>query len=226
VTLNTARGPVSFPVAGIYRDYSNSQGTVMMSLDLYRQHWDDPAVTAALLVLAPGADVDATVKALQDRLAPLQGVIVRPNAALRGEALAVFDRAFAITGALQLLAAVVAFIGVLSALLSLQLERGRELGVLRAVGLTAPQLRALTLMETGLMGAVAGLLALPTGLILAMVLIFIINRRSFGWTMQLEADPWVFVQALLLAVGAALLAGVYPAIRMGRMATSEALRSE
>ncbi len=226
VTLLTDHGPKIFPVAGIYRDYSNSQGTVMMGLDLYRANWDDPTVTAGLLVLAPGAGVDETVRDLRAALAGIQGVIVRPNAVLRADALAVFDRAFAITGALQLLAAIVAFIGVLAALLSLQLERAREMGLMRAVGLTVQQLRGLVFLETGLMGAVAGLLAMPTGLALAIVLIFIINRRSFGWTMQLFADPVVFLQALALAVIAALLAGVYPAIRMGRMAAAEALRSE
>ena len=226
VTLYTDRGPRAFPVAGIYRDYSNSQGTVMMALDLYRRYWDDRSVTDALIVLKPGEAADANVRGLQEALAGVQGVTVQPNRALRAEALAVFDRAFAITGALQLLAAVVAFIGVLSALLALQLERGREVGLMRAVGLTVRQLRGLVFLETGLMGAAAGLLAMPTGLILALVLIFIINRRSFGWTMQLHAAPGIFLQALLLAVAAALLAGVYPALRMGRMAAAEALRGE
>jgi putative ABC transport system permease protein len=226
VTLYTDRGPQEFPVAGVYRDYSNSQGTVMMGLDLYREYWNDETITAALIVVAPETDADAVVDGLRTALAPVQGVVVRPNRALRADALTVFDRAFAITGALQLLAAIVAFIGVLSALLSLQLERAREFGVLRAVGLTVRQFRGLVLMETGLMGLVAGLLAMPTGFVLALVLIFIINRRSFGWTMQLYADPRVFLQALALAVIAALLAGVYPAIRMGRMAAAEALRED
>ncbi len=226
VALFTDHGLKTFPVAGVYRDYSNSQGTVMMSLDLYRSNWNDPTVTAALLVLEPGRSVDNTVRELRTALSGIQGVIVRPNAALRNDALVVFDRAFAITGALQLLAAIVAFIGVLAALLSLQLERARELGLMRAVGLTVQQLRGLVFLETGLMGAVAGLLAMPTGLALAIVLIFIINRRSFGWTMQLYADPQVFLQAFVLAVIAALLAGMYPAFRMGRMAAAEALRAE
>jgi putative ABC transport system permease protein len=226
VTLFTDHGAKTFPVAGIYRDYSNSQGTVMMGLDLYRSNWNDQSVTSALLVLQPGENLDATVRDLRAKLTGIQGVIVRPNAALRQDALVVFDRAFAITGALQLLAAIVAFIGVLAALLSLQLERAREMGLMRAVGLTVEQLRGLVFLETGLMGGVAGLLAMPTGLALAIVLIFIINRRSFGWTMQLFADPRVFLQALALAVIAALLAGVYPAIRMGRMAAAEALRGE
>jgi putative ABC transport system permease protein len=199
---------------------------VMMGLDLYRSLWDDPAITAISLKLAPGIDPDAVVKELGGRLASVQGVLVQPNRVLRAEALNVFDRAFAITGALQLLAAVVAFIGVLSALLSLQLERGRELGLLRAVGLTARQLRGVVLLETGLMGAAAGILALPTGFTLALILIYIINRRAFGWTLQLQAKPEVFLQALVLAVGAALLAGIYPALRMSRMPAADALRGE
>ncbi len=229
ITLYTDRGPHTFPVAGIYRDYSSSEGVVMMPLDLYRSFWEDQAITAVAIKLADGNDVDATAAALAARLAELPdggAALVRPNAALRNDALAVFDRAFAITVALQLLAALVAFVGVLSALLALQLERIRELGVLRAIGLTVRQLRGAMLLETGLMGAVAGLLAMPTGLTLALVLVYIINRRSFGWTLELHAEPMVFVQAMLLAVGAAVLAGIYPAVRMGRMATAEALRGE
>ena len=228
VTLFTDRGPRAFPVAGIYRDYSSSQGVVMMSLDLYRAYWDDPTVTAIALNLTPDVDTDGVVKGLMARLAEISGsgALVRPNAALRSEALAVFDRAFAITGALQTLAAIVAFIGVLSALLSLQLERTRELGVLRAIGLTVRQMRGAVLLETGLMGAVAGLLAMPTGLTLALILIYIINRRSFGWTLEFHAQPAIFIEALILAVAAALLAGIYPAIRMGRMLAAEALRGE
>jgi len=140
--------------------------------------------------------------------------------------MAIFDRTFAITGALQLLATVVAFVGVLSALLSMQLEKQREIGILCAVGLTARQVWNLVMLETGLMGAVAGLLAMPTGLALSLILIYIINRRSFGWTLQMQVDPAPFVQALAVAIIAALLAGIYPALRMGRMVTARALRYE
>jgi putative ABC transport system permease protein len=163
---------------------------------------------------------------LQDALAPVQALQVRPNQALRDEALVIFDRTFAITGALQLLATLVAFIGVLSALLSLMLDKQRELGILRAVGLTGRQLWRLVSLETGLMGAVAGLLAMPTGLALALILIYIINRRSFGWTLQMQIAPEPFIQALVVAVVAALLAGIYPAYRMTRMAAADAMRFE
>ena len=91
--------------------------------------------------------------------------------------------------------------GVLAALMALQLERTRELGVLRALGLTPRQVGALVTAQTGLMGLVAGLLAVPVGVALAAVLVFVINRRSFGWTMPLDVRPRSLLQALLLAVG-------------------------
>jgi putative ABC transport system permease protein len=226
VTLDTDQGSHSFPVAGVFRDYSSNQGLLMMSADTYHTYWADPDWTAAALNLAPGVSADQVAQDLAARLSQYQAVTVRPNSALRADVMQVFDRTFAITGALQLLAAIVAFIGVLSALLSLQLERARELGLLRAIGLTVGQLRSVILLETGLMGAAAGILAMPTGLALALVLVYIINRRSFGWTLQLQAQPGVFLQALLLAILAAVLAGIYPAIKLGRMWAAEALRSE
>jgi putative ABC transport system permease protein len=197
-----------------------------MPLSVYRQHWDDPSITAVALRLEAGQAVEPVVRSLQESLPTQQGLLVRPNRELRDDVLEVFDRTFAITGALQLLATFVAFIGVLSALLSLELERQRELGILRAVGMTVRQLWSVVLMETGLLGLVAGLLAMPTGYLLSLILVYIINRRSFGWTLQMNISWLPFAQAMLVAVLAAILAGLYPAYRMGRMITSEALRSE
>jgi putative ABC transport system permease protein len=216
----------TFPVVGIHYDYASNQGTATMALDVYRRLWQDDTITAVGVRLQPGASADEVVRTLQARFAGRQQLLIRPNAALRAEVMEVFDRTFAITGALQLLATVVAFIGVLSALLLLQLEKQREVGILRAIGLTARQLWGLVMLETGLMGTVAGLLAMPTGYALALILIYVINRRSFGWTLQLAATPEPFIQALLVAVGAALLAGIYPAYRLGKMPAAEAIRYE
>jgi len=127
---------------------------------------------------------------------------------------------------LQLLATVVAFIGILSALMALQLERARELGMLRANGLTPGQLWGLVLTQTSLMGLTAGLLAFPLGLAVSLVLVYVINRRSFGWTLELTLDPALFAQALLVALVAAVLAGIYPAFKMSRTSPALALREE
>lgn len=226
VVLDTARGPHRFPIVGIYYDYASTQGTVLMRLATFRSFWDDDTLTAMALRLNEGVDPDRLSIELQRELQPLQQLQIRPNRALREDVLVVFDRTFAITGALQFLATLVAFIGVLSALLSLQLERQREMGILRAIGMTTQQMRRLILMETGLMGSVAGVLAMPSGFALAVILIYIINRRSFGWTLLMEVEALPFIQAFFVAFLAAILAGIYPAIRMSRSITAQALRSE
>ena len=226
VTLYLGDAWRDFPVIGIYYDYASSQGAVTMSLDVYRSYWQDPHLTALSIHVQPGIDPDQLARDLQDRLGSQQQLLIRPNAALREDVMEVFDRTFAITVALRMLATLVAFIGVLNALLLLQLEKQREVGILRALGLTGRQLWQLVMVETGLMGLVAGLLAIPTGYALALILIFIINRRSFGWTLQMSVHPETFLQALGIALAAALLAGIYPALRMSRMAAAEAIRYE
>ena len=227
VRLRTDRGERAFPVAGVFYDYGSSAGAVFMSRETYERHWDDRAVAGLALEAVPGADVDALVERLRAAAAGSgQEVMIRSNRGLRDASLVIFDRTFAITSVLRILTLAVAFIGVLSALLALQLERGREIGVLRALGLTPRQVWGMVTAQTALMGAIAGLLAVPVGAMLASVLIFVVNRRSFGWTMPLEVAPGVLAQGLLLAVTAGLLAGLYPARTMARASPAEALRDE
>lgn len=226
VTLFTDQGPRQFPVLGVYSDYASTQGSILMALPLYQRNWEDENLSAIALRLKTDVAADPFVRMLQDEISANQNLLIRSNQALRDEVLVVFDRTFAITSALQLLATLVAFIGILSALLSLELERQREIGILRSIGLSVKQLFQLILLETGLMGFVAGILALPTGFALAWILVYIINRRSFGWTLQMEVTLEPFLTALFLAIIAALIAGIYPAFRMGRMLTSEAIRSD
>lgn len=226
VQLFSPRGVESFPVAGVFYDYSSSEGSLLMGMQVYRDLWKDTSVTALGLRLEPGVNADEVVRTLQDALQTGQALVIRANRTLREDVMEVFDRTFAITAALRILTMMVAFIGVLNALLLLQLEKQREIGVLRALGLTARQLWSLVMMETGLMGLAAGLLAAPLGYSLALVLIFVINRQSFGWTLQFDPSPGAFAQGVAVALGAALLAGVYPAWRLGRMMAADAIRME
>jgi putative ABC transport system permease protein len=224
--LLTANGVRTFPVIGIYYDYASSQGNLLMAMDAYRLFWQDESVTAISLRLAPESDADDVAAALSEALAGQQRLLVRPNQALRADVIDIFDRTFAITNALRILATLVAFIGILNTLLLLQMEKQREVGILRALGLTGRQLWRLVMLETGLMGLTAGLLAAPTGYVLSLILIYIINQRSFGWTLQQSIEPAAFVQALFTAVGAALLAGVYPAYRLSKLAAVDVIRNE
>ena len=225
LTLQTDRGPVSFDVFGVYYDYSTDQGSVYMARHIYDRYFDDPFLSSLGIFTQPDADVAEVIDELRARLADYD-LLVQDNASLRSGALEVFDRTFSITVALRLLTTLVAFIGILSALMSLQLEQAREYGVMRATGMTAPQLMRFALLQTGLMGLVAGVLALPIGLAMSLVLTHVINLRSFGWTMQFTPQPEQFAEALAVALIAALLAGAYPAWLLGRLQPAEALRRE
>ncbi|MDX1675549.1 MAG: ABC transporter permease [Longimicrobiales bacterium] len=226
ITLRTARGRVTLPVMAVFRDYGSDQGMLMLSYDGYTELFRDSTVTTMALILEPGADREAVIRRLKEATASQQALSIRSNRAVGEASLVVFDRTFAITQVLRLLALIVAFVGVLSALMALQLERGRELGVLRANGLTPRQVWAMVSSQTGLMGIASGLMAVPMGLILAVLMIEFVNRRSFGWSIDLAVPAGVLVQAVGLALAAALLAGLYPSWRMARTSPAEALRSE
>jgi putative ABC transport system permease protein len=224
--LLTPGGPEAFRVAGVYTDYGTDQGAVLMDLGTYRRLWRDPSVSALSIHAAPGTDPEELAAALRARTGGVQELLIRSNRTLRSLSLEIFDRTFLVTDVLRMLAGLVAFIGVLSALMALELERARELGVLRANGLTPGQVWTLVTSETGLMGLAAGVLSLPLGLVLAAIMIYVINRRSFGWTLEMELSPGVLLGAVALSLAAALLAGLYPAWRMSRVSPAEALREE
>jgi putative ABC transport system permease protein len=222
--VQTDRGPARFPIRGVYYDYGSDIGVVMMSRETYTQYYDDSGYSGIALYVQDGVDPDALIAEMRAAVAGMQDVFIRSNRALRQTSLEIFDRTFTITTVLRLLAIVVAFIGVLSALMALELERSRELGVLRATGMTPGQVGRYVTLQTGLMGLIAGLASLPLGYALAYVLVYVINKRSFGWTLQLEVPPEVLLQAVGLAVVAAILAGIYPAYKMANTSPSEALR--
>jgi putative ABC transport system permease protein len=226
LTLRTDRGHQPFRVAGIFHDYGSDRGRVTISRDIFRQFWNDPDIDAVGLYLESGIDADAVAAQIRRHTSDEQQLLIYSNRGLRELSMATFDQTFAITSVLRMLAVLVAFVGILNALMAMQIERSRELAVLRANGLTPRQLWILVSGETGLIGLIAGLLAVPLGLLQALILIHVINRRSFGWTMQTFIDPGILLQAVVLAVFAALVAGIYPALRMARTSPALSLRGE
>jgi putative ABC transport system permease protein len=224
--LRTDQGMRDFRVAGIYIDYSSGQGVAMVSRRAYQRFWDDHGVSSLGLYVSPGEDVDAVISHLHQLAGQDQELQIRSNLDLRKNSLEIFDRSFTITSVMRVLAMIVAFVGILSALMALQLERSREIGTLRAIGFTNWQIWRLITAQTGLIGLISGLLSLPMGLALAAGLVFVVNRRSFGWSMDLQLFPMVLFEAVALAVVASLLAGVHPAIKMAMCPPAAALREE
>jgi putative ABC transport system permease protein len=223
--LATAAGPARLRVAGVLYDYSTDAGAVLVDRRLYARLWRDDRAQSFALYLEPDADPDAVRRALVERA---QGLVLHviPNRALRERVLVVFDQTFRITWALQSIAVLVAVLGVASALTTLILQRGREIGVLRAVGALRGQVRRMVLAESALLGLIGASLGGMCGYALALLLVHVINKQFFGWSIQMTVDPWVFVHTTALMVGAALLAGLGPArLAAGRVA-AEAMRAE
>jgi putative ABC transport system permease protein len=225
VTLRTSRGEREFPISGVFYDYGSDTGIVTICRAAYLRYWDDPSVDGMGFYARQGVTSAGLAAQVRERAGESRLSVIS-NRELRNSSMAVFDRTFAITGVLRLLTMVVAFVGILSALMAMQVERARELAVLRAIGLTPRQVWGLVCGETALIGTVAGLLSLPLGILQAFVLIHVVNRRSFGWTMELAIDPALLLQAVLLSLAAALLAGVYPALAIARTSPALALKEE
>ena len=227
IELLTSSGMTAFPILGIFYDYTSGSGLVHMSEPLYSRFWETDVATGATLVLADSSDETAVLAEIEALLATRDGSYnLVSNRQLRQLTLQIFDRTFAITNVLRLLAILVAFVGVVSTLMALQLEKGREFAILRATGMTPTQTSGLILKQTTVLGIIAGVLALPLGLLMSEILIDVINRRSFGWTMQHFLPERVLLEGLLLAIVAAVLAGLYPAWRAGRIRIVKALREE
>lgn len=196
-------------------------------MDIYQKYWQDNAVSTAGIFLQAGYPAERALTAVRQLLGNTDARLqATPNAKILEHSLDVFDRTFTITRVLRLLVIAVAFVGILSAFLALQLERSLEYAILRATGLTPAELLKLVTLQTGILGFMAGLLALPLGWLMGKVLIEVINLRSFGWSLQSLFPPSLFFEAILLSIGAALLAGVYPGIRLARSAPAAAMRAE
>jgi putative ABC transport system permease protein len=226
LTVTTANGPVSLPVLAVHRDYSNERGEVLVAESWLLRH-RAAGITSLALTARPGTEVDAWVTRLRAAAAAAsdQDLAVRAQRELREGSLAIFDRTFAITGVMRVLCLLVAFCGIYAAFAALQLERGAEVGLLRCLGAVPRQIGGVVLGQTALLGAVAGVLALPVGIGFGHLLAHVVNRVSFGWSLAVVSVPWPALgDVLLLAVGASLLAGVQPALRFARLRPADALR--
>ncbi|AHK78943.1 permease [Ectothiorhodospira haloalkaliphila] len=227
LTLRTDRGPREFTIVGVVQEYGSDRGLVTVHRALYDRYWDDPGVASLGIYLRDGIALDPALEDIRAAVADLEApVLVTASGEIREMSMDIFDRTFAITHILRLLTVGVAFIGILSALMALQMERSKENAVLRATGVTPGELGGMVALQSGLLGLAAGLLAMPLGLLMSQVLIEVINLRSFGWSMQHDVSPRVLMEGLWLALLAALLAGIYPGLRMARARPAEHLREE
>ena len=230
VSITTPAGPMAVPVEGIFYDYSTDGGKMVMDRTWYQQQWHDDRVTVLSVYLAAGADVDQVRQSIMTHVAGLDGMTLPPlvirNRELRHEILEIFDRSFVLTYVLEAIAVLVAVLGIVNTLVTAVLERRREFAALRALGASMRQVERLVLWEAAYLGLIGAALGVVGGVLLALLLIRVINKQSFGWTIQMSVPGGIILQAVGLALTAALVAGYWPARWAARQPVVEGLREE
>ncbi len=228
--IMTPAGERSFPILGVFYDYATDGGKVVMDGALYRRFWTDETATVFALYLDRPGDAPLVRQRVQEQAAELAGeggvIAVIPNAELKADILAIFDRTFRVTYALELVVVIIALLGIVNTLLTSVLERQRELATLRAIGAGRRQIEGLILGESCYLAVLGALLGLIGGGLLSVLLINVINTQSFGWTIQWTLPVGLLAEAVGLALVVALLAGYAPARWAGRQPLVEGLRYE
>ena len=225
VLLQTPRGPAGFPVAGIFYDYTTDGGKIVMDQDLFRRHWGEHGINVLAVYLAPGAGADAVGRQIKEEAAAAAILVIR-NQDLKKRVLEIFDQTFAVTHALRIIAVIVAALGILNTLWASVLERQREIGILRSLGASRGQVFRVILQEAGLLGLLAELLAVVIGLGLALVLIHVINKQSFGWTILFAFPASILVTSTALVLLTSLAAGFLPGLYASRLSIADAVKYE
>lgn len=225
IFLPTPAGDRPFRVAGVYYDYTSDRGYAVMDRSDWLRYGGDSDATSLAVYLQPGANAERVRQALFQRTAG-RALLITLNRELKANVMRIFDRTFAITWVLEVIAICVAILGIANALLALVLERRRELGILRYLGASGRQLRRLVVIEAALLGLLACAAGLLLGFGLSLVLIYVINRQSFGWTIQFSLPGEFLALATLVIYIATCLSALYPARQAARIDPVEAVLVE
>src|SRR5580658_1005030 len=210
ITLALGDSRPSFRIADVYYDYGSERGSILMDRQTMLRYLPDPTPSNLAIYVAPNASVESVRAEITQASADYR-VLLASNRDLRTEAIRIFDRTFSITYALEAVAVLVAVMGIAGALLALVIDRRRELGLLRFLGAAAGQVRKQILVEAGLLGLLANFAGLALGFALSLILIYVINKQSFGWTIRFHWPVAVLLLAISVVYVATVLAGLYPA---------------
>jgi len=216
ITLPLSREQ-NFTVAGVWRDYAHQSGSAVMSVQTYLAASGDTSATETSLWLDAGADPAAVEASLRRRLPAADSLEITTSTALRERSLGIFDRAFAITYALEAIAVIIGLTGVSFAASSTALARRAEFGVLRHIGMLRGQINGILAGEGVLTSAFGVIYGLLLGGALSLVLVFVVNRQSFNWSIDLAVPIWQLALLCSVLIAAAALTAIWS----GRAATAQ-----
>lgn len=199
----------TFMVAGVWRDYGRQFGAIQMQLADYQKLTGDRHIGDAAIWVKDGNDINEIVKNL--RALPFgKNLKISPQNEIREISLTLFDRSFAVTYLLELIAVGVGLLGVAASFSAQALTRIKEFGMLCHIGLTRRQIRHMLMAEGGLLTGFGILIGFVLGVAISLILVFVVNPQSFRWTMQLHL-PWSWLVIMAFAMLAAAMLSVYQA---------------
>ena len=222
----TDTGLKSFTVRGIYYDYSSTSGIAMVSKQVYDNYWNNSKVTSLALYLNDSQNSEVVFNKLLDKFDTDWDLQIISSKKLNNASMEIFDKTFEITFVLRSISLIVAFIGILGAISAIILSRAREFSILKSIGFTNNQLRTIIGNQTFIIGVISGLISIPLGIIITNLLIQIINKQSFGWSIPMQLLPSVFVEGIMVAILSSVLASIYPSIKISRNNIRKALMGE
>jgi putative ABC transport system permease protein len=223
ISLSGPRGMKEFPIAGIYYDYSSDVGSAAMDLATMNEHFGLAPLNSLSLYLEPDREPEQVIDELRARFPDIP-LRMRSNQHLREEIFEIFDQTFAVVRILQVMSLLIAVCGIMLTLLVLARERISELALYRALGASRLQIFRVFVGKGLGMGLIGLTLGTVGGTVLAVILIYIINRAYFGWTIQAHWPGWPLAQQYATILAAALLASIYPAIRASKTPATELSR--
>jgi putative ABC transport system permease protein len=226
LTLNTPVGKMDVEVAAIYYDYSQEQGLIIIDRGTYLKYYNDPNVNSFVVYLQDARHLPKVRREIIRTVGSSNRIIVRSNQELKKEILRIFDNTFAITYSLEIIGIGVAVLGLFNTLISLIIERRREIGILRFIGAFQEQVKKMILIEAGLLGLIGSAFGLVAGIVVSYILIFVINKQSFGWTILVYYPYGFIILAVILFWIVACTAGLYPARLATRLNPKESVRAE
>ncbi len=226
LSLPTGAGQREFPVVGVFYDYATDGGKIVLDRSLYERWWGDRTSTVLAVYLEPNTSVQRVRGDLKKALDPLIPVSIISNTELRSHILKIFDRTFRLTYGLELVTVIVGLLGIINTLLTTVVERQREFATFRAIGGSRRQVRGLVVRESLCLGFLGLGLGLFAGILLATLLISVINKQSFGWTIHMTIPSKTILEAFLVAGFTGLLAGYLPARWATHGAIADGLRYE
>lgn len=224
--LNTPSGQQTYEVMGVYIDYTSDTGTLLIDNHWFGQDFRDTTVDTYEVYTKDKSQIEGLRVAIEKKLGDRYDLLIMTNREFKSNVREIVDSSFRATSAMSILAVLVALLGVVNTLFAAVLDRTREIGVLRAIGLTARQVVGTFVLEALLLSLAAGILGVIAGTFFGLMFVEVVNVQGTGWYVSFH-PPWVYeLELFCLSLGAAVLAAVWPAARSSRQRIVEALAYE